>query len=406
MRVLFINNAFPDVFGPLAALFAEDAESEVLFLSGYGRREYSIPGVRRVVLKVNRRHGAYAEERPGPDIDRDYAMAKQACGAFADLRSMGFVPDIVLATARRGYALFVPEAFPESFLVGYAGADYAAPDALTPGGFSADLVQSRLMLHSHVWCAGPFGKASLPSNRSASEVRMLASPFCADTAFFSPGPVSRKGEDISFRITDADAFAKSRLDIALPVLLRRRPHCRLILTCGDAATQDSLREWASGLSSGLPARVAVVRRSDRKLCRDILRAVRAHAFVGAGAGLAQEVLESMSCAALTLVPKDLVPTGEEDNAVIRPGVDGLVHAVSSAEEWLNIFLGILDDPRTSDAMGGAARSVILKRYDCRKVLLRHKELLLDAYSRWKTAAPAGSRLQSACSGDRDIFRER
>ncbi len=389
MRILFINNAFPDVFGPLAALFAEDADSEVLFLSGYGRREYSIPGVRRVVLKVNRRRGANAEERPGPVMDRDYAMAKQARGAFADLRSMGFVPDIVLATARRGYAFFVPEAFPESFLVGCAGADYAAPDVLTPEGFSADLIQSRLMLHSHVWCAAPFGMAALPSSRPANDGRMLDSPFCADTAFFSPGPASRKGEDISFRITDKDVFTKTCLDTALPLLLRRRPTCRLILTCGDAGTQEHLRDWTSRLSADVSARVAVVRRLDRKLCRDILRAVRAHVFVGAGGGLAQEILESMSCAALTLVPKGLVPTGGEACSVISPGVDGMVYAVNSADEWLSLFLGILDDPGTSEIIGRAARAVVLKRYDSRKVLLRHKERLLDAYSQWKAAARRG-----------------
>ena len=50
MRILFLNYTFPGPLGTMAASLAALPGNEVLFASEYGRRDFSLPGVKRGVL--------------------------------------------------------------------------------------------------------------------------------------------------------------------------------------------------------------------------------------------------------------------------------------------------------------------------------------------------------------------
>ena len=54
MRILFVNHTFPGDLGPLLAAFAAQPGHEILFASCRGRRDFSVPGVRHVVLSPSR----------------------------------------------------------------------------------------------------------------------------------------------------------------------------------------------------------------------------------------------------------------------------------------------------------------------------------------------------------------
>ena len=47
MRILFLNYTFPGPLGTMAASLAALPGNEVLFASEYGRRDFSLPGVKR-----------------------------------------------------------------------------------------------------------------------------------------------------------------------------------------------------------------------------------------------------------------------------------------------------------------------------------------------------------------------
>ena len=96
MRILFVNHTFPGDLGPLLAAFAAQPGHEILFASCRGRRDFSVPGVRHVVLSPSRSR-RLAGDGAGTSLDRAVEMGRQALQAFRLLRQSGFVPDMVLS---------------------------------------------------------------------------------------------------------------------------------------------------------------------------------------------------------------------------------------------------------------------------------------------------------------------
>lgn len=98
MRILFVNHTFPGDLGPLLAAFAAQPGHEILFASCRGRRDFSVPGVRHVVLFPSRSR-RLAGDGAGTSLDRAVEMGRQALQAFRLLRQSGFVPDVVLLSS-------------------------------------------------------------------------------------------------------------------------------------------------------------------------------------------------------------------------------------------------------------------------------------------------------------------
>ena len=85
MRILFVNHTFPGDLGPLLAAFAAQPGHEILFASCRGRRDFSVPGVRHVVLSPSRAR-RLAGDGAGASLDRAVEMGRQALQAFRLLR--------------------------------------------------------------------------------------------------------------------------------------------------------------------------------------------------------------------------------------------------------------------------------------------------------------------------------
>lgn len=78
MRILFLNYTFPGPLGTMAASLAALPGNEVLFASEYGRRDFSLPGVKRVLLKKpkDRKKAVASISTPALDAgERDWTMA-------------------------------------------------------------------------------------------------------------------------------------------------------------------------------------------------------------------------------------------------------------------------------------------------------------------------------------------
>ena len=119
MRILFVNHTFPGDLGPLLAAFAAQPGHEILFASCRGRRDFSVPGVRHVVLSPSRSR-RLAGDGAGASLDRAVEMGRQALQAFRLLRQSGFVPDMVLLSSALEQGLFLRDAFPDAFVACFA----------------------------------------------------------------------------------------------------------------------------------------------------------------------------------------------------------------------------------------------------------------------------------------------
>ena len=111
----------------MAASLAALPGNEVLFASEYGRRDFSLPGVKRVLLKKpkDRKKAVASISTPALDAgERDWTMAylrgRATASSLMGVLAEGFEPDMVILSGSMGIGLFVRNLFPEAFLVGYA----------------------------------------------------------------------------------------------------------------------------------------------------------------------------------------------------------------------------------------------------------------------------------------------
>ena len=180
MRILFVNHTFPGDLGPLLAAFAAQPGHEILFASCRGRRDFSVPGVRHVVLSPSRSR-RLAGDGAGTSLDRAVEMGRQALQAFRLLRQSGFVPDMVLLSSALEQGLFLRDAFPDAFVACFA-------ESLPSDGLAGDckglvrhLLQCRQMQQSDLVI-----RLTAEAENCDQEQRGVMSFACRYGLFFSP----------------------------------------------------------------------------------------------------------------------------------------------------------------------------------------------------------------------------
>lgn len=116
MRILFVSSSFPGQLGSMANRLI--ASHEVIFASYRAPQERPTNKIRHILLRKER------PERTAENYPDIWAQALRngnyCLGSFVVIRESSFIPDIIFHNLSRGGAFFLPQAFPESFLVGIA----------------------------------------------------------------------------------------------------------------------------------------------------------------------------------------------------------------------------------------------------------------------------------------------
>lgn len=383
MHILFCNNSFPGPFEALARLFALNPEHSVFFASSYGRRDFSINGVRRLVL-----NGAYERAQKGKDEllrqwTQPVAVGRAARKAFEQLGSSGFAPDMVLFGAGCGEGLFVQSAFANAFRVAYLDMDKLALEG--ENKTLAELTQGAALFHAHA--AFAFGSAqNLPA--LLRPVLSVIPPF-VDTAFFSPeqagdfcldgmdGRVfSREAELISIDMMGYGNGQNDPLPLTLASVLQMRPKCHILLTCFHAACPIS--GAVAALAGAFPGRVHTMTLARRTPYRDMLVAATVRILPGTKNRL-RDLLEPMSCGTLLLAQ----PFSE--GKVLAPGRTMLAWP-KSAQEQIRLLNEVLGNRQAVETLRQNGRKAVQAEHDQEKVLARHVAELMTAYHRWRGGA--------------------
>ena len=365
MRILFINHTFPGLFGALASAFAAGGH-EVLFASGFRRREFSLPGVRHIVLAPPKESRASGASRNAPGLEAAFSAGGQAVKAFSRLAEMGLAPDMVLSSASDGYGLFCEEAFPRAFRVGWAEAPVRFPgrEMLGETAFTRQLLQCRYAVSCHAFVCLGTGE---PGRFASSLAHGLDAPYAVNTEWFSPG--AGMGPEVVL-------LHAGRLDAALvqPVvagLLEARGSCHVAVLCEGRAAWES---W-SAARAAMPqqARLHLPGTLSLEEYRQLLRA--AALLVCPHDGLpASTLLEAMSCGAVPVLEEDRHPVflHQGQNAFFYQG-----------RLTADLLVSLLEAHTPLAAARAGARAAVLALFDGRTVTLQHMRLLLDAYGAWK-----------------------
>lgn len=191
----------------MAASLAALPGNEVLFASEYGRRDFSLPGVKRVLLKKpkDRKKAVASISTPALDAgERDWTMAylrgRATASSLMGVLAEGFEPDMVILSGSMGNGLFVRNLFPEAFLVGYADW-YFRDEAETryPLSTMPDIplaprnIRNTLQAKNFFDCNCHFTTTEWQREQYPEGMRGFISVLrkCVDTEFFAPAPASR-----------------------------------------------------------------------------------------------------------------------------------------------------------------------------------------------------------------------
>ena len=376
MRILFVNHTFPGALGPLLAAFAAQPGQEILFASCRGRRDFSVPGVRHVVLSPSRSR-RLAGDGAGTSLDRAVEMGRQALQAFRLLRQSGFVPDMVLLSSALEQGLFLRDAFPDAFVACFA-------ESLPSDGLAGDgkglvrhLLQCRQMQQSDL----VIRLTAEAENRDQEQRGVVSLPYPVDTDYFSPlTPNGASGPQAGTRILcaardAADVWQMLRL---AEVLLAQCPGCRLVLLCESAAGRESLAEL--GLS--LPTGIEVPERLSLQAYRDLLRTAAVITAPAAACLSAPVLLEAMSCGVVPVLAGDAPhwPLLQEGGGGLWCGAADLVPTLA----------GILAQPHQLAELSLAARRTVERHFRRQDVIPGQLALLHQARAAWLRKKQGGT----------------
>lgn len=376
MRTLFVNHTFPGDLGPLLAAFAAQPGHEVLFASCRGRRDFSVPGVRHVVLFPSRSR-RLAGDGAGTALDRAVETGRQALQAFRLLRKSGFVPDMVLLSSALEQGLFLRDVFPEAFVACFA-------ESLPSDGLAGDgkglvrhLLQCRQMLQSDL----VIRLAAEAGTRDPEQRGAVILPYPVDTDYFAPlapsGTTSPgAGARVLCAVRDAaDVWPMLRLAEAL---LAQCLDCRPVLLCESAAGRASLAD----LGTSLPPGIEVPERLSLQAYRDLLRTAAVITAPAASCLSAPVLLEAMSCGVVPVLADDASrwPLLQEGGGCLWCG----------AAELVPTLAGILAQPHQLAELSLAARRTVERHFRRQDVIPGQLALLHQARAAWLRKRQGGT----------------
>ncbi|MDE7065647.1 MAG: glycosyltransferase [Desulfovibrionaceae bacterium] len=385
MRILFCNNSFPGQFEALAGYFAARPEHTVLFASSYGRRDFSIAGVRRILLKSAHERAPKGKDEFIRQWTRAVNAGREARGAFTQLKQSGYEPDVTLFTAGCGESLFLKDVFPDSFRAAYLDLDRHVPEEDDEKSAFAFLTRSMALFHGQAVFALSGDPRGIPD--FLRPVVGMTSPF-VDTDFFRPesaapflcdGRVfSREREELVS--IDGKGLSETDISLAVALLLRKRPDCHVLLAgCDCAGTPPGV---FAELARACPGRLHLRGVSGRAEYRDMLAASTVHVCPSPRSRM-RELMEALSCGALLLAR----PSSTPGTRVLIPGKTMLTWP-DSTEEQVRLLHHALDDRQTREALCRNGRKAVRTHHAQETILPRHVDDLLRAYERWKGSGGA------------------
>lgn len=388
MRILFINNSFPGQFEELARHLASRPEHTLLFASRYGRHDFCMTGVRRILLKASHERSVKGKDEGIRQWTRAMSAGRDACAAFRQIRESGFVPDMVLFSAGCAESLFLKDVFPVSFRVAYLDPGSLAPEEGREEGKTAlaFLTQGMALLQSHSAFALSGDARTLPAIvrpvvrqvppfvNSAFFRPECAAAFCCDGSVFS-------GETELLLISLKRLSATDSLPSLLSRLLRERPACHVLLTCvhHTGPLPDTFME----LARACPGRVHLRGMLGRAEYRDMLVAATVRIAPDPDNRI-RDFLETLACG----TPLVAHPAAAAESGALFPGKT-LLTWPDTAEEQLHLLRYVLDSREVREFLRRNGQAAVQAAHPQERVLPRHVEELLGACQRWKAASGAG-----------------
>lgn len=378
MRILFISNYFPGDLGPLARVLAAAPENEVLCASIRQRKDFVLPGVRRVRLKNC--HALFGEGQAPVSRIWEEAVQRGAGGlrSMQSLRESWGMPDIIFASLAAGAGLFAPQAFPGAFIVAYAESGLKNYSLLPEELRNAwALMQGVLFLQGNLCYAFSEEERRLFAPQLQGGIRLV--PPCVDTDLFSrkaaePWP-GEAGPLLTLNAIGVDGRPLAELLKSVHAALRALPQCRAAVLTENRGRSESIALAAGAWGGACRNRLEVYDALPFLRYRDLLAASSLVVCPGSGEAQSRGMLQAMSCETLLMARPDVAN-------FLRPGVNMLgLTAGDPADAVLAALQGI-PPGGTPTPQARMARRNVLAHFSEASVVPRHLDEVMLAWTAW------------------------
>jgi glycosyltransferase involved in cell wall biosynthesis len=404
VKILLVHQNFPGQYLHLARFLGAHSGHRVIFITQ--RSEGALAGVEKVLYQARRsispQQHHYLRESEAAVLN-----AQEVARVAMDLRSAGFVPDVILGHNGWGEIWYLKDIYPTAPLIGYFeffyrlhGADvgFDPADPITAdtaprirtknlgnllGLDTADLGQTPTQWQKSLYPRRYHSK--LHVNYEGIDTTLVKPDPAAWLSLGSGGPEFAAGTEIVTYVArnlepyrGFPTFMRS-----LPAILAARPKARVLIVGGDDVSygsrptgplnfrQQLLKELEGSLDL---TRVHFLGKLPYAAFLKVLQVSRVHVYLTYPFVLSCSMLEAMSAGCL-VVGSRTQPVEE----LLQDGANGLLVDFFSHREVADRVIEALADGRAHDSIRQSARETIVSQYDLHtQCLPAHLRLLETA----------------------------
>ena len=399
MNILFIHQNFPGQFKHLSVALVRQGH-EVTSLTLRVKQPGVWNGVKLIPYAIQRKQGGGSHPWL-VDLDTKIIRAESCFLAAQKLKATGYQPDIIIAHPGWGESMFLADVWPDAKIGLYCEL-YHSPEyphlgfdsEFMPKIGETEALRIRLknlnnLLHF------PVGKAGIsPTNFQADtfppefrekisvihdgiDTEHLVANAAATFAIEGGATLTRDDEIITFVNRNLEPYRGYHIFMrALPQLLKQRPNARVLIVGGDEVSygarppkgqswkQIFIDEVRKDITDTDWARVHFLGRIPYDKFVSLLQVSRVHVYLTYPFVLSWSLFETMSVEG-AIVASDTAPVRE----AIEHDVHGRLVDFFDKDALVAEVCALLDDESARKRMGGAARSLIKRKYDLKTVCL-------------------------------------
>ncbi|MCT7961047.1 glycosyltransferase family 4 protein [Laspinema sp. D1] len=403
MRILFLHPNFPAQFRHLATVLGSNPNNQVVFGTKNERPEWVIPGVKKALFSPSRdpHPGTHHYVRPLESA----VIYGQAVYRMADqLKTQGFVPDVIYGHSGWGPTTFVKDIYPETPLMCYfewyyhaygSDANFDPNDPLNADDVARIRVKNApilIDLASSDWGVSPtYWQRSQFPPEFHSKISVVHDG--VDTEFFKPDPgaklvlpnldLSHVDELVTYVARGMEPYRGFPEFIeAVGYIQERRPNCHVVVVGSDRVCYGKSlpngETYKDYMLKKVPldlTRVHFVGSLPYGLYLKVIQASDVHIYLTRPFVLSWSMIESLSTGCLVL-GSDTQPVRE----VITDGENGLLVDFFSPKQIADRVDEVFNHPTRMAEIRKKARETAIERYAMPTLLKRHIQLIEDVAS--------------------------
>ncbi|QAU35554.1 glycosyltransferase family 4 protein [Janthinobacterium sp. 17J80-10] len=402
MKILAIHQNFPGQYKHLLFHLGASGKHEIIGIGQHQRVD--IPGVKTILYKAAR--------AVKPDVHHYLKTTESAVlnaqgivRTCMELRSKGFVPDVILGHAGWGETLYLKDVYPNVPVIGYfeffyrsTGADVGF-DPEYPATFD-DTLRIRTWNMPHLLALDSADYGQTPTAWQRNQIPQRYHDLInvihegIDTTFIKPDAnakleiaekglvLDRSSQVITYVARNLEPYRGFHVFMrALPRILKQHPKAHVVIVGGDEVSygrrlpgnetyrQKLLAEVGSGIDA---ARVHFLGRVPYATFLKVLQISSAHVYLTYPFVLSWSMLEAMAAGCLVIGSR--TPPVME---AINDREHGLLVDFFSIEAIAGAVAEALDQPEKMQVLRQNARERIVKQYDLHSVCLPQQLALLE-----------------------------